>query len=469
MLKSARFRSFLCSVVVLIGLVEFLHGRFHFLVYFGGAVALLTFLATLPFTAIYTRLIAFSLCFAGMAALITSWMLNPDVIIEGFKEMTPLIALIAAVSLLGIPLGLGEYAELFQGFYSRARHLYQTYIVSLIISYSLALLATLGSVTSSYYLVNENLNKIGLERNGRFDTTSVIRGFAMAMLVSPAASTVGIALQYSGLSWLDLAAPVFALSTAGLAAAFLFEPSWRSKASIRSFKLSEEIDVLNSQGSGQPLAGFSLERYAPFMIIFFVIISSIFFLGNVLHFPSMNSISIACLLAILAWGIYCRRLPEVLNRSANFFKQDILRISDQIILFLSAGFFTHSMESSGYLTLVGDFIAGISGKIGMAAILCLVPVVILALAFIGLHPLASSIIIGKTLFVSALNFNPLGLAAALLSGGVMSYMVSPFAATILLVSTISGNSPYRVGVRWNLGFVAIFWGIAAVFIRVVSY
>ena len=68
-----------------------------------------------------------------------------------------------------------------------------------------------------------------------------------------------------------------------------------------------------------------------------------------------------------------------------------------------------------------------------------------------------------------MNFNPLGLAAALLSGGVMSYMVSPFAATILLVSTISGNSPYRVGVRWNLGFVAIFWGIAAVFIRVVSY
>ena len=110
----------------------------------------------------------------------------------------------------------------------------------------------------------------------------------------------------------------------------------------------------------------------------------------------MNSISIACLLAILAWGIYCRRLPEVLNRSANFFKQDILGLSEQIILFLSAGFFTHSMESSGYLTLVGDFIAGISGKLAWPQFCAWCTVVILALAFIGLHPLASSIIIGKT-------------------------------------------------------------------------
>jgi hypothetical protein len=469
LLKSARFRSFLCSVVVLIGLVEFLHGRFYSLVYFGGAVALLTFLATLPFTAIYTRFIALLLCLTGMTALFSSGMFSPGVFIEGFKEMTPLIALIAVISLLGIPLRLGEYADLFQCFYSRARHLYQTYIVSLIISYSLALLATIGSLTPSYYLINENLNKIGLERNSRFDTTSVVRGFAMAMLVSPAATIVGISLQYSGLSYLELVGPAFILSLTGLAAAFLFEPSWRSKESIRSFSLSGAGDNIYSHRNRQPLAGPPAGRYAPFVIIFFVIISSIFFLGNVLHFSQMNSISIACLLAILAWGIYCRRLPEVLNRSANFFKQDILGLSEQIILFLSAGFFTHSMESSGWLTLVGDFIAGVSGKIGMVAILCLVPLVILALAFIGLHPLASSIIIGKTLFVSTLNLNPLGLAAALLSGGAMSYMVSPFAATILLVSTISGNTPYRVGARWNLGFVAIFWGITALFIGVVAY
>ena len=458
--KSARFRSFLCSVVVLFGLIEFLHGRVQYLTYIGGIFALLAFLVILPVTVIYTRIIASVLCLSGLAALFFSGTFTPGAFIEGFIEMTPLVAILAAVSLLSIPLKLGNYADLFHVFYSRTKHPYQIYLVSMIISYVLALLATLGSIAPSYYLVKENLNKMGLERSSRFDTTCIIRGFAMAMLVSPAASIVGVALQYTGLSWLELIGPVFMLSLTGLAAAFFVEPSWRSKRSLQSFNLSSVEEKL--------IAGVSPGRYIPFVIIFIVIIASIFFLGNVLHFSSLNSISVACLLSVFAWGIYCGRLQEVFQHSAIFFKQDIVGISDQIILFLSAGFFTHSMESSGWLLLIGDIIDGVTGKIGTAAVLCLVPVVILFLAFLGLHPIASCIIIGKTICISAQYISPLGLAAALLSGGVMTYMVSPFSATVLLLSTISGNTPYRMGMSWNLGFVAIFWGIAAVFIGVVA-
>lgn len=459
MIKAVRFRSFLCSVVVLFGLIEFLHGRFFFLTYIGGIFALLTFLVILPVTVIYTRIIASVLCLSGLTALLLSGTFTPGVFIKGFIEMTPLVAIIAAVSLLSIPLKLGNYAELFHVFYSRTKHPYQIYLVSMIISYSLALLATLGSLTPSYYLVKENLNKMGLERSSRFDTTCIIRGFSMAMLVSPAASVVGIALQYSGLSWLELIGPAFILSLTGMAAAFFMESSWRSKRSLRSFKLSGFEEKL--------IEGVSPGRYISFVIIFFVVIASIFFLGNVLHFSSLNSISVACLLSVLAWGVCCGRLREVFHHSAVFFKQGITGISDQIILFLSAGFFTHSMESSGWLLLIGNFIDGVAGKIGTAAVLCLVPVIILFLSFLGLHPLASSIIIGKTICISAQYFSPLGLAAALLSGGTMYYMLSPFSATILLLSTISGNTPYRVGAGCNLGFVAIFWVIVAVFIGAV--
>lgn len=119
-------------------------------------------------------------------------------------------------------LQLGRFAALFNRFYTCTASLYRPYIISLLISFILSFLSVLGAVAPSYYLVNENLKKLGLAENSRFQTTSIARGFAMAVTVSPITATVGIALKYSGLSWPKAAGPFFLLSLAGLSAAFLW-------------------------------------------------------------------------------------------------------------------------------------------------------------------------------------------------------------------------------------------------------
>ncbi|RJX28970.1 MAG: hypothetical protein C4554_01735 [Dethiobacter sp.] len=59
-----RLRAILCTIVVITGLLEFLHGRSQELVYFGGMAALAALLVLLPVTTRYTRVMALILCFS---------------------------------------------------------------------------------------------------------------------------------------------------------------------------------------------------------------------------------------------------------------------------------------------------------------------------------------------------------------------------------------------------------------------
>jgi hypothetical protein len=462
--RLTRFRAVLCTLVVLAGLLEFMQGRSQALIYSGGVVALVTLLAVLPVTTRYTRVIALILCLSGLAAAIFSENLEPWKLVGGVREMTPLMALLAAVMLLGIALELGRFADLFDRFYINTTRLYQSYIFSLLISYVLSFLSLLGAVAPSYYLVNENLKKLGLERGNRFETTSIARGYAMAIIVSPAAATVGIALKYSGLSWLKMVEPIFLLSITGLLAAFFVEPSWRSKKAVQPL-LNPGHKV---ETSWQDTNGVFLKRLLSFFLLFAGVIGTISFLGNVLHFSSLNSISAGCLLVTFAWGALSGNLRPVLSRALSFFENDIMNLSDQIVLFIAAGFFTFSMEHSGRLEWLGYFVEEASGRIGTVALLSLVPLLIMLLAMIGLHPFASGIIIAKALSLSPLYFNPLGLAAALMSGMSMSFVVSPFSGLILILASFTGKSPYRVGIRWNISFVITFLLLTSVFIALVT-
>jgi hypothetical protein len=469
--RLTRIRALLCTLVVFCGLLEFMQGYSRAPVYFGGAVALVALPVIFPLVSKSTRVIVSILLLGGMAAAISSGNLELGLLVESFNEMSPLVALVAAAMLLGMALQLGRFAALFNRFYTCTARLYRPYIISLLISYILSFLSVLGAVAPSYYLVNENLKKLGLPENSRFQTTSIARGFAMAVTVSPAAATVGIALKYSGLSWPKAAGPFFLLSLAGLSAAFLVESSWRSIKALTPPSNPAPDPACSVGISGEDIGdtgGSFAKRLLSFFLLFAGVIVTISFLGNVLHFSSLNSISVGCLLVTFAWGALSGNLQPVLSGAYSFFNEGITKLSDQIVLFVAAGFFAFFMEHSGTLEWIGYFVEKASGMVGTMALLSMVPLIIILLSMVGLHPLASGIIIAKALLLSPLYLNPLAMAAALMSGMSMAYLVSPFTGLTLLLVSLSGKSPYSIGIRWNFFFMITFLLLTSLFITLAT-
>ena len=455
-----RLRPWFCTAVVIVGLLEFFYEKIPLLVFGGGCIVLFAFVFLFPLLSFYTRVIVVVLGSSSLLSIFLSKTAVPfEEIIGGFTEMAPLVALLAAVSLLGIPLELGRYAELFQRFYAGVRNPAQPYVISLLISYILTLLALAGAIVPSYYLIQDNLRKLGLEQDSRMETTIIVRSYALAIIVSPVAATVGITVKYSGLSWVQMVGPVFLLSLAGLAASIVLE---MSRAGSRGGSAQNQ-----NFRAIRPTA-VSLHRLAGFLVLFLGVVGATLILGSVCHIPSLSSIALGCLLATFIWGLISARRPLLLERSFSFFSRDIIKTADQTALFITAGFFTYALEAGGVLKIIGNFMEVAAGKMDIAVILIAVPPVIMFLAVIGLHPFASGIIIAKALQAAPLEFNALGLAVALMGGMSLSFVISPYSVLVLILSSLTGKSPYRLGIRWNSAFAAVFWGMIAVFILFVA-
>lgn len=455
-----RLRPWFCTAVVIVGLLEYFYEKSSLLIFIGGAVVLFVLVFLFPLLSFFTRIIIVVLGGSSLLVIFLSESVIPCVeIIGGFTEMAPLVALLAAANLLGIPLELGRYAELFQRFYAGVKKPSQPYIISLLISYMLTLLALAGAVVPSYYLIRENMRKLGLEQDSRLETTIVVRSYAMALIVSPVAATMGISVKYSGLSWPQMVGPVFILSLAGLVAAFVLETN----------RADKNKGPAPDQFSGVPgFPAVSAHHLASFLVLFFGVIGGIFFLGDIWHVPTLSSIALGCLSAVFVWGLVSMQMLPLLKRGFSFFSRGIINIADQAALFIVAGFFTYALEAGGVLIIIGNLIAAAAGRVDIVVILIAIPLVIILLAIAGLYPFASAIIIAKTLQAAPLEYNALGFAVALMGGMSLSFVLSPYSVLILILSSLTGKSPYRLGIRWNSAFAAVFWGMITVFIFFVS-
>jgi len=79
------------------------------------------------------------------------------------------------------------------------------------------------------------------------------------------------------------------------------------------------------------------------------------------------------------------------------------------------------------------------------------------LSLIGIHPFISILLIGKML-VSAVQppHYEVIIALCLLLGGVISFVLSPFAGNILAIARMADCSPKDVGYKWNGLFSVVF-------------
>ena len=67
-------------------------------------------------------------------------------------------------------------------------------------------------------------------------------------------------------------------------------------------------------------------------------------------------------------------------------------------------------------------------------LLFVIPVVIVLLALLGIHPLVSITLLGQVLLTSQVTIPTLAIALALNVGGALSYLVSPFEGAIVLIN-----------------------------------
>lgn len=179
---------------------------------------------------------------------------------------------------------------------------------------------------------------------------------------------------------------------------------------------------------------------------------------------SMDSVTLAGLLIVVIWTglLGVKRdnsLPAfkpVLKKSMRaYWHHGITSGASLAPFFVGIGTFTYGFQHSTVSTQIVATLTPLFAQLGWWLVL-LIPIIVVLVSLIGIHPLASVALIGKVIMAMHISLSPLLIALSLNIGSVAAYMLSPFAGIVMIVATLLNVSPGTVSIRWNWQFCSLF-------------
>lgn len=273
---------------------------------------------------------------------------------------------------------------------------------------------------------------------------ALLRGFALALLISPMGLGVAVVLSsMPGLRWVELAP--YALG----AAALLFLAGWL-------------IDYLS--GPHPPAGSYhsvpSLWPLGQFVLLLLSLVALIFVLANGLELRLPTAVLLGAPLGAFFWMVWQHRHQGGLGVVAaglglyHRLPQLLASGHSEIVVMGAAGYLGHlcvGLVDTERLASALAFLAPLG--VGNAVLAMLV---VMLLAQVGINALVSVTLLAGLLPTLAIEgLTPAITAAALLVGWSLALISSPVTISLLILSRFTGVASMRIGYRWNGVFLCL--------------
>jgi hypothetical protein len=419
-----------------------------------SALALLCILVSLPACGPIARALTLLFLAGGSLLLWRAGVGWPQYLLA-HGEMLYLLALFAVLPLLSIPVQLGAYGDSIETVLrSRISGLFQLNCVVTVLAYlcgsfmSLAampiMMTSLAPVVSSYPLRDPQ----------RFASVATICGYVLPILWTPVSGVVGVVLHGLGLEWTTLLPMLVGLSIAALVLNWaLF---W-----LIELRGRPAVAMLAPPGAGTPPPGPALRHLAQMLLGIVLMVTLIAVFDRLLKIGMLTVVTLLAIPFSLAWSLALRQGPAYLRAAALHMTQRLPRLADQFAIFLAAGFFVSAMHLSGADLAVNQAFLALHQALGTRLFLLAMPLMALAAAMAGLHPLVAIALLGQSLKPDALGIDARLLALALIGSAVLTYMLGPFSGTLGLMQSLTRVSGYRLAL-WNLPYAAGYVALLAI-------
>lgn len=157
---------------------------------------------------------------------------------------------------------------------------------------------------------------------------------------------------------------------------------------------------------------------------------------------------------VFVWSLLLRE-SKALIASLKQYRKSVQNLQNIFAVFTAAGFFVETLQHSVYIRAIDQQFVEASRWLGPSVFIALIPVIIVSLSLIGFHPVVSIALLGTSLHPSVLHMSPIWLSVALFGGGVLTFIVSPFNATLNVTGTVTNEKPSTV-MKWNVKFCMCF-------------
>lgn len=443
------------SILIMSGLLivgSLVSNQFNILTFIFGLVALLT---NLPFLSRSFRKLVYIFILLSLFIII-KYKLPMTVLVSGVNSMLNIVVIVTVMQLFYIPITLGDYnnslTRFLQSNYKKETSLYSFLSV---ITHLLGSFMSFGTVPMLFSIFKEPLDKL-VHDSKRFTVTAMSRSFSLVPIWAPGAINVNLALQATGTKWMAVFPAAFILAILGLITSIFMEYKLQLKG--RAVNTYTEEKVSNSDR----------KKILILVVISAVIIAIIAFMEKINFLAGTARVIIAGFIVVSIWILSYARNPGLYSAWKGYWNKSLSVVPDLASLFISIGIFTEVINQAGLIVYLRMGLVSSVSILGQFTFL-IIPLIIILLSLIGLHPFISIIFVGNILVsvIELPHYNVI-IALSLLLGGVISYCLSPFSGNVMTLSGLVGASPKKVGIGWNGLFSIIYLVEGLVFIYIVQ-
>jgi len=179
-------------------------------------------------------------------------------------------------------------------------------------------------------------------------------------------------------------------------------------------------------------------------------------------FTSTYCVMLSGLVIFSLWMIKYVKKPSLKSVLKNYWQVGFLKATDLTLIFIAIGILTESFKNADLIHYFSH-VMGI-GQWGFGLI-ALIPLVVISLSIIGLHPMITVTLIGSISMSVHSDNPPLAIALALLLGAIISFVVSPLTGIILTLANFLNTKSSQISLRWNglFSLVYLFEGILLIY------
>lgn len=370
---------------------------------------------------------------------------TPTIIVQSIIKNLSIVCLIVVVPILAIPIHLGNYSRALTAFLSLfGKKPIKLYGLIYSFFYFLAPITNLGSI----HIVHSVLAPMKLP----FEFLSRLypRAFSSINTWAPYYASVFFVLTY-------LKVPLYTYVGFGLALSGL---QFLTAMVLFSFKEQKHISLHNILTSTSRIEKGQL---IVLLLIILLLISSVFFLELLLDLSISVIIILTALIFTFVWSLLLGEQQGFFKEARRFSSNILPNQSNEIALFLAAGFFSVAMSQSAISHHIEFLWLMIAEKSIFLLILATILTVAL-FAFLGIHQIVIVSSILASISPEALDISNVAFAMLLLSSWAIASLISPVAPMNVITANLLNISIFRLVFRSNALYMMILTCVHSLFI-----
>lgn len=268
----------------------------------------------------------------------------------------------------------------------------------------------------------------------------ILRAFGFCMLWSPYFVNIGLVLVLFHVTWFDFALyGLLIASVYALVSALLFP--------VSNFKNDRWVTRTKKTGIKTSANLYPLYLFGAILLFLSLIFDALF---------EVNMLTVVSLLGFfypLIWAVLIRQFQPYIKEFVVYIKTSFQRLKNEIVIFVSAGFFGAAISQ----TKIGSYISAFIFHYSFDSILLMSYIVIflsLILALIGIHPVVIFTGIGSALSPETFGVSGTFMALLFSVSWTLSTQLSPFSGSVLMAGSLTRQSPWEYS-KQNCWFVLI--------------